>query len=172
MKNNNYIQIGFCNSPHGIKGEFVFNLFNKDSSVLKEGSVVYLKNEKKVDFFKFEILKINFGNKVIVKFKEIHTRNEVEALIPFQIFSLKSDWPKNQENEYYISDLIGLKVVDYITQLEIGTVSSFYENSIHAILEIKLINQKTIDVLFIDQFVKEVSLEKEIIIIIQPEYIE
>lgn len=172
MKNKNLVQVGFCNSPHGIKGEFSFNLFNSENSILKQDLTIYLQIKGSNDFFPYEILKINFGNKVIVKLKGIQSRNEAEALVPFKIYSLKSDWPIVNSNEFYISDLIGLKVRDHLTQLNLGSVVGFYENSVHTILEIKLDNQKLIDVLFIDQFVKDVLIDDGYISILLPEFVE
>jgi len=170
------IQIGFCNSPHGIKGEFSFSLFNEESVTLKKDLKILLvpKNEKSSldkngEYFK--ISQIKYGNKVIVSLEEVQDRNKVEKMIPFEIYVEKEDLPKLDEDEFYVADLIGLNVVDFDNKQVIGKVIDFYENGQQVVLKIK--NEKeTFDILFIESFIKEIDIETGIIEIVVPEMIE
>jgi len=70
-----------------------------------------------------------------------------------------------EEEEYFISDLIGLKVYDQKENL-IGTVNSILSNaSSNDIIEIKLIDNKLKLVPFVDELVPFVSIEENKVII-------
>jgi 16S rRNA processing protein RimM len=55
-------------------------------------------------------LRIQKGNTVIVKFEELHDRNEAEAARGTELFIPRELMPDLEEDEFYITDLVGLKV--------------------------------------------------------------
>ena len=70
------IELGSCRKPHGIKGAFSFYLINSESSSLKSGQKITLvpldgKSSIREEGEEFEIETINFGNKTIVRLKNI-----------------------------------------------------------------------------------------------------
>lgn len=164
----NLIQIAYSNSSHGIKGEFSVKLINEDSRSLKNGMTIYLK--KNDQFLKQEIESIRFGNKTILKLKDISDRNQSDALVPFGIYINKEDLPELEEDEFYMVDLIGLSVFDENDNF-IGKLIDFYDSPTATIIQIKTEN-KILEVIFNDHFIKDVDLENEKIIIVVPEYIE
>lgn len=176
MKKSQNIHIGHCTQPHGIRGEFTFVLYNSESNLLKKNSIIFLsaKNEKsslQVEFEKFIISKINYGNKIIVSLEGVVTRNQVEAMLPFDIYARREDLPELQNNEFYLNDLHGCRVMNNISKIELGVVDDFYENGEQVILVIKTNNGK-FDILFTNYFVPVVDLKNRIIEIIEPEIIE
>ncbi|MBK26338.1 MAG: 16S rRNA processing protein RimM [Halobacteriovorax sp.] len=168
-----YIELGGCSKPHGIKGAFAFHLYNTEDSVLTKGSKVllYPKDGSKVskEGEEHEIASIAFGNKIIVTLKEVKDRNKVEEMIPFSIHFKKSDLPEPEEGEFYLEDLIGLKVISEATGEEVGRVSSHYDNSAQIVLVIR--GKQNFEVPFIDNFVKEIDLEAGTVQIVVPEMI-
>jgi 16S rRNA processing protein RimM len=176
MKKSQNIHIGHCTTPHGIKGEFSFVLYNPEDSVLHTGSSVSLtprstSSSIPQDGKEFKILKINFGNKTIVTLEGVNDRNIVEAMVPFDIYVDRSNFPEVGEDEYYLNDLLGLEVFDYFTKKSIGRVIDFYENGVQVILKIKT-EKEIIEILFIDQYVPEVDIDQGKIEVIVPEMIE
>jgi 16S rRNA processing protein RimM len=168
-----YIQLGKCSKPHGIKGAFAFHLFNQEDSALEKGSKVYLLPREGSKLIaegeEFEVSKISFGNKVIAFLKEVTDRNKTEDMLPFEIYFKKSDLPEIDEDEFYLDDLVGLSVIDSETNENVGTVSSFYDNTAQVILVIR--GDKDIEIPMIDNFVKETNIEEGFIKIVVPEYI-
>jgi 16S rRNA processing protein RimM len=170
------MEMGICFKPHGIRGGFTFVLSNNEDSCLKKGTKVTLfpkKSESSIseEGENFTIEKIQHGNKVIVFFKGITDRNIVEAMIPFSVMIPRSEFPETSEDEYYLSDLIGLDVYDEETSEKIGNIKDFYDNSAQIVLIISGKNE-LIEVPFIEQFVPEVDIENNKVSIIIPEIIE
>ncbi len=130
MKKTN-VHIGHCTSPHGIKGEFSFVLYNPEDSILDNGSTITLTprgagSSVPQDGKEFAIKKISFGNKTIVSLEGIDNRNIVEEMIPFDVHVSREDFPETEDDEYYINDLLGLEVYHYYTKNLIGRVMDFY----------------------------------------------
>ncbi|MDO9184160.1 MAG: ribosome maturation factor RimM [Bacteriovorax sp.] len=176
MKKQENIHIGHCTTPHGIKGEFSFVLYNQDESVLSNGSIISLlprstSSSVPQDGKDFKIKKINIGNKAIVVLDGINDRNTVEAMVPFDIYFDRKNFPEIDDDEYYLNDLLGLEVFDFITKISIGRVVDFYENGAQVVLKIKTENE-VLEILFIDQYVPIVDIENARIEVIIPEMIE
>ena len=176
MKKSDNIHIGHCTTPHGIKGEFSFVLYNSDESVLRDGAIVSLmprsaSSSIPQDGKEFKIRKINFGNKTIVTLDGVADRNLVEAMVPFDIYFARENFPETDDGEYYLNDLLGLEVINYVTKVSIGRVMDFYENGVQVILKIKT-ESDILEILFIDQYVPEVDIDNGRIEVIIPEMIE
>lgn len=167
-----YIEMGNCSKPHGIKGEFLFNLFNPLGRSLKKGSPIKLIPSLKSSSLNpdgdiKEIETIRYGNKVIVKIKDINDRNEVESLIPFTIWLERSHFEDIDEDEVFLSDLLGLNVFDTDNN-QIGVVKNFYDNGAQAVLVIKLDEGSSVELPFVEAFFPEVDLDGEKITMINP----
>lgn len=176
MKKSENIHVGHCTTPHGIKGEFSFVLYNPDDSVLHDGVMVSLlprstSSSVPQDGKDFKIKKISFGNKTIVTLEGVSDRNVVEAMVPFDIYFDRSNFPEVDEDEYYLNDLLGLEVFDFVSKKSIGRVIDFYENGVQVVLRIKT-ESEIIDLLFIDQYVPEVDIDNGRIEVLIPEMIE
>ena len=168
MKNK--VEIGSCKKPHGIKGEFSFFLYSGSDSVLEKGMSVTLTplssaSSLKKEGEEFIVERINFGNKVICSLKGVSDRNIVENMIPFSIHLDRDLFPESAEDEYYISDLLGLRALDE-SGLELGKVRDYYDNNAQMVLVIK--GKEVIEVPFIEQFVHEVDLKKKVVVIRTP----
>jgi 16S rRNA processing protein RimM len=178
MKKTTLIHIGHCVHPHGIKGEFVFVFYNDDSKILKNNSEIFISpisslSSLKDEFTKVTITSIKFGNKIIASIKGVANRNEVESLIPFNIYCSRLDLPELVKDEYYLHDLLGCKVINVNTRAEVGLVESFYDNGEQLILQISnTTSNEKMDILFIKHFVPIVDIENKIIEIVLPEIIE
>jgi len=175
MKKTN-VHIGHCTSPHGIKGEFSFVLYNPEDSILDQGSTLTLTPRSETssiphDGKEFEIQKISFGNKTIVTLAGVNNRNIVEEMIPFDIYVAREDFPDTEEDEYYINDLLGLEVYHYYTKKLIGRVMDFYDNGAQVVLKIKT-DKEIIEVLFMNQYVPVVDIDQNRLEIIPPIMVE
>jgi 16S rRNA processing protein RimM len=171
-KKENLLKLGECHKPHGIRGEFSFHLYNREDSSLSyvKDIVLFPKNEHSTlaeAGEHFKIKKINFTNKVIARLENVESRNKVEEMIPFEIYIDKKDL-KKEEGEYFLNDLIGLKVLD-LDENEIGEVENFYDNGVQEILVIK--GKTPMEIPVVDQFIKEVNTEEGFIKIKPVEFI-
>jgi 16S rRNA processing protein RimM len=161
------IKLGFCNKAHGIKGGFLFALDSGKDSILKNGFEITIKSEsfdKKV-----KIKSITFGNKTICYLPDVIDRNQVEAMLPFEIFVHRDDFPKLEAGAIYLADLIGYAVVD-LENNPVGKVCSFSSNGPQDIIKI-LTPKSPIELPFVDQFFPEINQETKTITIDAPEFV-
>lgn len=171
---NELIKLGECRKPHGVKGAFSFHLFNKDSSILKKDMKLVLKPLSSSSSLNsegdlFTISSISFGNKTICYLTEVKDRNKVEEILPFEIFVSRDCFPKEGDDEFYLSDLIGCSVFDEKGNT-VGVVSSLGTNGIQDILEIQG-DGEMIEILLVENFVKEIDIENKKVTVSLPEII-
>lgn len=171
-----FIEMGYCAKPHGIKGQFQFHLYNTEDSSLVNGVRLKLvpTNERSSlskDGEFFTLSKIQFGNKVIASLKDIEDRNQVESMIPFTIFIDRVDFHELDEDEIYLTDLVGLKAIDK-NKNPIGIVSRFYDNGAQTVLVISKDRGGEIELPFIEIFFPEVNIEEKFIVVHDPGVLE
>lgn len=168
-----FVEMGICNKPHGIKGAFQFQLYNQEDSNIKVGTKIKLvplnrESSLAVDGEFFTVKSIKFGNKIICFFEEIDNRNRVEEIIPFKIFLDRNHFEETSDNEFYLSDLAGLDVLN-IQKEKIGNVKSFYDHGAAPVLVIEHLNGQITELPFVESFFPEVELEEKYIVMINPE---
>ena len=166
------IELGTCTKPHGIKGGFAFHLYSKDS-VLKNGKTITIEplssaSSLKKEGEEFKIKSISFGNKTICYLDGIEDRNIVEAMLPFKILYPRNRFPQLEEGEFYISDLVNMKVIS-LDGDELGVVRGHFDNGAQTVLSIALANE-VIDVPFVEVFFPEVNIKDKKLIFVMPEF--
>src|SRR5574344_467789 len=105
--------IGKIVAAHGIRGEVKVKSFTKVATdVDKYGEV-----ENKDGTQKFKIKVVGTSNEVLrVRISGVSDRNMAEALIGTEFYVERSKFPELGEEEYYQTDLVGLKV--YLPSLD------------------------------------------------------
>ena len=172
MNENKLVKMGECGKPHGIKGEFLFHLINAQGSAIKKGSTLTLmpKNSSSSIDSKgktFEVESIRFGNKVIAKLKDIADRNIVEQMIPFYIWIKREEFGSLDEDEVYLSDLVGVEVYN-LEDEKIGVIKTFYDNGAQPVLVVKLSSDELVELPFVESFFPEVNIDKNKIVMNNP----
>ncbi|MEX0797800.1 MAG: ribosome maturation factor RimM [Bacteriovoracaceae bacterium] len=173
-KQDRLIQLGSCSKPHGIRGGFGAHLFNPKDSSLKKGAALLLKPKNDHSSLAksgkvFELKSANFGNKCILYFEGIETREQVESMIPFDMFIERSALPEPDEDEFYIEDLIGLKVLDEEGN-EVGVVRDHFDNGAQIVLSVQK-NAEVVELPLVEEFFPEINMEQGFIKMIEPEII-
>ena len=105
-----FLQIGVISSTHGIKGEVKVFPTTDDTARFKKLKEVYLDTGKERLVLHPESVKF-FKQFVILKFKEFGSINEVEQYRNKSLLVDRANAVKLKKDEYFIADLIGLKVV-------------------------------------------------------------
>ena len=168
----NYIEMGFCTKPHGIKGEFQFHLHNLENSSLKKKSIIRLtpsdsKSSISKDGASFKIKNIQFGNKVICSLEGVDNRNLVEEMIPFTFFISRDQFIETDDDEVFLSDLIGMIVINESNE-EIGVVDNYYDNGAQTVLVVKMIKGEKVELPFVEAFFPELDIENKKIMMNDP----
>lgn len=98
----------------------------------------------------------------------VNFRDQSEALKGTKLLVRSNDRPTLAEGEYYLSDLIGITVVDHQTQAVVGSVVSLASAG-NDLLEIQLADTtKTILLPFVSALVPIVDIERKRIEITPP----
>lgn len=141
---NKKIIIAKINSAHGIQGLVnvsvfsnqpknleKYQLFDKNNSPVSL-KIITVKNDQKKSSF-------NSAISVIAKIDGVNDRNQAEAICNQELMVERNQFSKTKKNEYYINDLIGLKVINQ-SQKTIGFVSNVFDFNATAIIEITFDN--------------------------------
>ena len=145
--------------PVGLKGDLKVYTYTTFKDIrYKKGSKLFYKNGE--DYI--ELIVKSFyskgGNLDVISFKDLDEIDKVNFLLGKEIYALKDDSLLN-ENEFYYSDLTGLKVIDEDNN-ELGKVTSIEEFPAQITLKIQKNSAKShFFVPFNDFFVKEVNIK-------------
>lgn len=151
------LQVGVITQTHGIKGEVKVFPTTDDAQRFKKLKKVTLDNGK--ERRKLEITSVKFfKNLVILKFKGIDDINEVEKYKKAALFVTRVDAVPLGENEYFIADLIGLKVVSDEGE-ELGTLDDVLQTGANDVYVVKNDKGEEILVPAIKDCVKSVDIE-------------
>lgn len=104
-----FLQVGVISSTHGIRGEVKVFPTTDDAGRFQELKRVILDAGK--EQIPLEIQHVKFFKQfVILKFKGIDNINDIERYKGRSLLVSREDAVELEEDEYYIADLIGMKV--------------------------------------------------------------
>ena len=104
------LQVGVITSPHGVWGEVKVFPTTDDPARFKKLKQVILddgKNQREMEIMSVKF----FKNLVILKFKGLEDRNEVERLRQAKLTVTREHAVKLKKDEYFIADLMDMAVV-------------------------------------------------------------
>ncbi len=159
MSNKDNILVGQFGSPIGLKGEIKVNMMTTSFEVFKS-----LKNYYNFDGtiawnFKNILFK---NNKCVVQIEELFSREEVLELKGQKIFSDKKFFPKTNDDEYYVNDLVECMIF-LKDNSNIGKVLSVQNFGAGDLLEVKY-NKKVIFIPFDKTNILSVNINKKEIV--------
>jgi 16S rRNA processing protein RimM len=93
---------------------------------------------------------------LIIRFDKVRDRDAAAKLVGCYLAVRRSELPQTEEDEFYLSDLIGLRV-ETDQGILLGTLARLAENSGNLLLEIVSPEGKEILLPFTDEFIKEIS---------------
>ena len=105
-----YLRVGVISSSHGVRGEAKVFPTTDDVQRFKKLKTCILDTGREYKELHIESVKF-FKQMVILKFKEIASIDEVMQYKGKDLLVTRDQAVKLEENEYFICDLIGLKVV-------------------------------------------------------------
>ena len=154
--------IGKVGSPVGIKGEVRITLYAQDSTNLKEGKVLLLERAGKTA--KTSVKRLRYQkDRPVVKLGGIDDRNAAEEIRGMEVSIFASDLEELPEDEHYVRDLIGCKVIDTAAGREVGTLKDVIQNTAQSILEIETDDGRDVLIPAVDAFMRGIDEEAGII---------
>ena len=119
-----YLVVGTITSPHGVHGEVKVYPLTDDVTRFKKCKELYLNVNNEYRLLHVTGVKFS-GQFVILKFAEFQTMNDVEGLRKKELLVDLAHAVKLQKDEYFIADLIGLKVFE--KERFVGTIKDVIE---------------------------------------------
>ena len=158
-----FISIGIITKPHGIKGEVLVSSLTDNAEQFQKLKHVFLTQQDGTRT-KISIQQVRQkNNQFIIKFSGIENRNQAETLQKILIEKRLEDGDVLSSDEYYLFDLIGLKVYTTDHQLlgRIKEVLTLPANDVY------VVQGESTQFLIpaIRSVVKKVDLEKDIMLI-------
>ena len=161
------LQVGVITQTHGIRGEVKVFPTTDDAARFKKLKKVTLDNGKERRELEITSVKF-FKNLVILKFKGIDNINDVEKYKKAPLYVTREDAVPLGENEYFIADLIGLKVISDEGEA-LGILDDVLQTGANDVYVVKCDNGEEILVPAIKDCVKNVDIEgKEITLHLLP----
>lgn len=161
----NRVLMAHIGAPHGVKGEVRVKSFTEDPLGLVDYSPLTDRDGRV-----FEIIEARPSKSVlVVRFKDIGTREKAEALNGVDLFVDRNALPETEdEDEFYFEDLIGIKVVDASGET-MGSVLAIHDFGAGTILEIRLQTGKSEMFAFTKSAFPQIDLETGVIVFQPPE---
>jgi 16S rRNA processing protein RimM len=166
-KRGAFIQVGVILAAHGIRGQVKIRSFTDiPKSLFKLGELTNEAGSKRFT------LKSEGGrdDALIASINGIEDRNAAELLKGTVLYASAAQLPKKKKNEFYHSELVGLKAI--LKNGEVyGKVISTHNFGAGDILEIELSGKKTEMIPFNSNFFGKVDAKANSIVVIPPEYL-
>jgi len=110
MSGSKHVLIGKIQAPHGIKGQLRVVPFAGDASSISKLETVMVKTPAGA-MEEFSVVSAkSHGKRVILTLKPFDNINQVLHLVGREIYADRGALPELPSDEYYWSDLLGLKV--------------------------------------------------------------
>ncbi len=150
----NLVLVAQIGAAHGVQGEFKLLSHTDDPlSVLEYNPLL---NERGEPALSITAARAHKGA-LLVRAEEVPDRTAADRVKGLKLYVDRADLPETEEDEYYITDLIGLKVVDTAGQ-PVGTVANVENFGAGDLLDIRPLDGASFYVLFSLENVPEVSL--------------
>ena len=151
------LQVGIITSTHGVRGEVkVYPTTDDPRRFRRLKEVVLYTGREKLNL---EIEGVKFFKQfVILKFKGLDNINDIEKYRQKSLYVTRKNAVRLQRDEYFIADLIGLKVQDEDGK-ELGTVKDVIETGANDVYEVEMADGKSLLLPAIKQCILNVDVE-------------
>ena len=151
------LQVGIITSTHGVRGEVKVYPTTDDPRRFRRLKEVVLDTGREKLNLEIEGVKF-FKQFVILKFKGLDNINDIEKYRQKSLYVTRKNAVRLQRDEYFISDLIGLKVQDE-DGTELGTVKDGIETGANDVYEVEMADGRSLLLPAIKQCILNVDVE-------------
>ena len=151
------LQVGIITSTHGVRGQVKVYPTTDDPRRFRRLKEVVLDTGKEKMNLEIEGVKF-FKQFVILKFKGLDNINDIEKYRQKSLYVTRKNAVRLQRDEYFIADLIGLKVQDEDGK-ELGTVKDVIETGANDVYEVEMADGKSLLLPAIKQCILNVDVE-------------
>ncbi|MBD5521429.1 MAG: 16S rRNA processing protein RimM [Lachnospiraceae bacterium] len=155
------LQVGVITQTHGIRGEVKVFPTTDDANRFKKLKEVILDNGK--ERFNMNIEGVKFFKKyAILKFKGYDSINDIEKYKGAKLLVTRDNAVKLKKDEYFVADLIGLKVVTDEGQ-DLGVLKNVLETGANDVYVVEMADEKEVLLPAIKECVLNIDIENAVI---------
>ncbi|MBQ8233520.1 MAG: ribosome maturation factor RimM [Lachnospiraceae bacterium] len=151
------LQVGVITSTHGVRGEVKVFPTTDDPNRFKRLKEVILDTGKEELVLEIEGVKF-FKQFVILKFKGFDNINDIEKYRQKSLYVTRKNAVRLKRDEYFIADLIGLKVLDE-QEAQIGVLKDVMETGANDVYIIEMTDGRELLLPAIKQCILNVDVE-------------
>lgn len=167
MKKEDCFYIGTIVSKFSFKGEVLVKLDSDDPQMYENMESVFVQMGKDLIPFFIEKCSLHKSDLLRIKFEEVDSEADAEALLKHDLFLPLKFLPKLSGNKFYFHEVIGFEVQD-INYGIVGIITGINDTTSQALFEIE--NQgREILIPMNDAFLVEVDRKNKKIIVNTPE---
>lgn len=152
------LQVGAITQTHGLHGEVKVFPTTDDAKRFKKLKEVILDTGKEKMILEIEGVKF-FKQFVILKFKGFDNINDIERYKGKNLYVTRENAVKLKKDEYFIADLIGIKVYDENEEY-LGVLKDVIVTGANDVYDVALENGRSLLLPAIKQCVLEVDMEQ------------
>lgn len=161
MAKSQFLECGKIINTHGVRGGIKLESWCDTPADLASLKKVYLKEGSEYVYHKVKKASV-FKQFVLFELEGINNIDVAEKLKNRVIFADRDDISID-DDAFFLADIIGLPVFDILSGEKIGTLSDVMNLGASDLYEIKTENGKKL-IPAVDEFIKEVDLEKGIFV--------
>lgn len=156
---SNRILMAQVGSAHGIRGDVRLKAFGEDPLALADfGTLVSDSGQS----FRITSLRPAKGQMLVARFKGVGDRSAAEALNGTKLYIDRAQLPDPDEDEFYLTDLIGCRAVDENGET-VGSVLAVPNFGAGDLLDLELADGSTLLVPFSEDYVPNVDIAQRIV---------
>ena len=157
------IPVGKLTGTHGIKGMLKLHSYSGNMESLAEARAVTIRfQDGKLQELGLKQIAGN-GSRILVSLQGFNEINQVQYLVGSELCLLRSQLPETGSDEYYWSDLLGLKVLT-VDGLELGIIKDIFETGSSDIYVVRS-NDREYLIPAIADVISSVDLQKRVMLI-------
>lgn len=161
-----FLVVGKMRRAHGVHGEIPMEVYTHMMELLVPESVLYIGDA----FTPFTIENIRWKQELLLlKFKEINDRETVSELTNHFVYVKTKDLPELPADEYYLHELIGLKVVQDDGRY-LGVLVEILETGANDVYLIKDDEGKEVLIPATEEMILEIDMGKETMTVAEMEW--
>jgi len=150
-----YLEIGKVVGTHGLKGELRVDPWCDSPQFFCKFKTLYLAKGSN----KLSVASRPHKALAIVKVKGVDTIEDAEKLRGKILYMDRND-AKLNEGEYFIQDLLGLRVIDIDNDTEYGTLTDVFKTGANDVYQVTDNKKKDYLIPVVDDVVKEVNIDE------------
>ncbi|WP_417370273.1 ribosome maturation factor RimM [Gelidibacter japonicus] len=159
--------LGKIVKKYSFKGELLIKLDTDEPEIYEDLESVFIDLRNNLVPFFIESSQFHKSELLRVKFEDIDTEEDADALIKCDLYLPLEFLPKLDDDKFYFHEIIGFTVED-VNFGKVGIVKSVNDSTAQALFEI---DRDGIEILIPmnDAFIKKVDKKKKLIIVDTPE---